>query len=621
MKNFRKDLSLIYRGLNQIHQLRKGLLTLVILRSIFESIVPFVNIYMSALLINGIIAKYSFNTLLKYIITTVVLNFALILIHKTCHRIISIFETEFNHKIDICLNNKMNAMDYSLIEQTEIHNKRRKIRELANLNSGGLWMVYRRFGELIKHSFSIVFSISITISLFTTVSYVSTNKISRFIASPTCSIILGISIIINTILAMYSNGTMTKKSFELFNQFIPANRIFFYYTDSYLTAYQNGKDVRIYNQQDLLENELHSFIFAHNKTISDMATNQIKYTSITSISTIVISTFVYLFVGLKALAGLFCVGSIVKYVGSINQFINSFTEFMNQFALLLANNQALTAFFDFLDIENTMYQGSIPIEKRYDCISGDNEYEIEFCNVSFKYPDTDIYVLKDISLKFRIGSKLAIVGTNGSGKTTFIKLLCRLYDPTEGCIKLNGIDIRKYDYKEYLSVFSVVFQDFKLFSFPLGQNVGSSLEYDKATVEKYLEQSGFIERYEKMDEGCQTYLYKDFEESGVEVSGGEAQKIALARALYKDSPFIILDEPTAALDPISEYEIYSRFNEVVGDKTAIYISHRLSSCRFCDDIAVFHQGNLIQQGSHEKLLEKKDGQYYKLWHAQAQYYA
>jgi ATP-binding cassette subfamily B protein len=215
---------------------------------------------------------------------------------------------------------------------------------------------------------------------------------------------------------------------------------------------------------------------------------------------------------------------------------------------------------------------------------------------------------------------MAVVGMNGSGKTTMIKLLCRLYDPTEGIITLNGVDIKKYNYDEYMAIFSVVFQDFKLFSFTLSQNVAASVAYDSEKMAQTLTKSGFDSRLENMPKGIETYLYKDFEEDGVEISGGEAQKIALARALYKNAPFIVLDEPTDALDPIAEFEIYSKFNEIVGDKTAIYISHRLSSCRFCDDIAVFHEGELIQRGSHDALIADENGKYYELWNAQAQYY-
>ena len=288
---------------------------------------------------------------------------------------------------------------------------------------------------------------------------------------------------------------------------------------------------------------------------------------------------------------------------------------MTTFTDLRMNNQYMKLYFDFIDIKNVNYHGTLPIEKRED-----NEYEIEFRNVCFKYPTCEDYVLKNISIKLRIGERLAIVGMNGSGKTTMIKLLCRLYDPTSGEILLNGIDIRKYDYKEYISIFSVVFQDFKLFSFSAGQNVATSNEFDKDKVFECLSAAGLGKRILELPKGVDTPLYKDFDEDGIEISGGEAQKIAIARALYKNAPFIILDEPTAALDPIAEFEIYSRFNELVGTKTAVYISHRLSSCRFCDDIAVFHEGEIIQRGSHEELIQAVNGKYHELWYAQAQYY-
>ena len=213
-----------------------------------------------------------------------------------------------------------------------------------------------------------------------------------------------------------------------------------------------------------------------------------------------------------------------------------------------------------------------------------------------------------------------MVGMNGSGKTTMIKLLCRLYDPTEGEITLNGINIKKYDYIEYLDLFAVVFQDFKLFALPLGQNVAAAQQVDQEKAELCLKKAGFGRRLQELPQGLDTCLYKDFDKDGVEISGGEAQKIALARALYKDAPIIVLDEPTAALDPIAESEVYAKFNEIVKAKTAVYISHRLSSCRFCDDIAVFHEGRLVQRGNHEQLLAEKGGKYEELWNAQAQYY-
>ena len=228
--------------------------------------------------------------------------------------------------------------------------------------------------------------------------------------------------------------------------------------------------------------------------------------------------------------------------------------------------------------------------------------------------------MKNVNVTITPGKKLALVGANGAGKTTFVKLLCRLYDPEEGQILLDGRDIKEYDSKEYIKLFSYVFQDFKLFSLSLGENIAAATEYDTEKALECIKKVSFEERYRDMQDGLDTCLYRDIAEDGVMISGGEAQKIALARALYKDAPIVVLDEPTAALDPIAEAKVYSDFGKLVDHKTAIYVSHRLSSCRFCDTILVFDHGEIVQTGSHEELANKRDGKYYELWNAQAKYY-
>ncbi len=275
---------------------------------------------------------------------------------------------------------------------------------------------------------------------------------------------------------------------------------------------------------------------------------------------------------------------------------------------------ALEDYIEYMALPQRKHEGCIPVEKRRD-----NRFLVEFDHVSFKYPGSEVYVIRDLSLKFEIGEKMAIVGRNGSGKTTFIKLLCRLYDVTEGCIKVNGIDIRKYDYAEYCDLFAVVFQDFQVFAFPLGENVAAGSDVDRERAVDALERAGVGERYRTLTDGLGTSVGKEFEENGVTFSGGEKQKIAIARAIYKNAPFVIMDEPTAALDPESECGVYAGFDKMVGNKTAIYISHRLASCRFCGDILVFDRGAVVQRGRHEE-LERQEGLYRELWNAQAQYY-
>jgi len=620
MKRLLADIFYIFKGLKEIRRIRPWLLSLIMVRAVFEAVAPFIPIYMSGLIINGIAQGKSYLPLIEYAAAAITSNLLVVLFIGWLSRFIQIGQEQFNHKYEMVLSQKMMEMDYASVENPETHRLRAKINENQMMN-GGMLRLLRAFKELVKCLFAIVFSVALTLSLFTQNGDNGLSGSYGFVTEPIVPYILGACILANVIISMYANTTITRKMHQMINEITPFNRISNYFLNQYLFTYHAGKDIRIYHQKDLIVSESMALYNDADAAFQKMSKNRIKYSGITTISTVMLTTLIYLFVGLKAMAGLFGVGSIIRYVGSINEFTHAFTGFMNQLATLRANNESMKMYFDFFAVPSHLYQGSLPVEKRALCDDGDNEYEIEFRNVSFQYPSTEQYTLRDVSLKLKIGGRLAVVGMNGSGKTTFIKLLCRLYDPTDGEILLNGINIKKYDLEQYMSIFAVVFQDFKLFSFSLGQNVAAKVDYDKAKVESCLAEAGFGERYNEMSDETETCLYKDFDEKGVEISGGEAQKIALARALYKDAPIMILDEPTAALDPIAEFEMYTKFNELVGNKTAIYISHRLSSCRFCDHIAVFHEGRLIQRGSHDDLVSDKSGKYHELWQAQAQYYA
>ena len=259
------------------------------------------------------------------------------------------------------------------------------------------------------------------------------------------------------------------------------------------------------------------------------------------------------------------------------------------------------------------FEGGVPVP------AGAAEIRLE--NVSFRYPGASENILKNLNLTLHPGEKLAVVGLNGAGKTTLVKLISGLLDPTEGRVLLDGKDIREFNRSEYYTLFSEVFQDFSLLAGTVAANVAQNEEkIELPLVKNCLEKAGLRKKIEALPDAYETCLNRQVYEDALLLSGGETQRLMLARALYKDAPFIILDEPTAALDPIAEAEIYSRFNEIAGDKTAVYISHRLSSCRFCDEILVFHEGSVIQQGSHAELVADENGKYYELWRAQAQYY-
>ena len=246
--------------------------------------------------------------------------------------------------------------------------------------------------------------------------------------------------------------------------------------------------------------------------------------------------------------------------------------------------------------------------------------KIEFRDVSFKYPDTDNIVLSHVNITIEAGEALSVVGINGSGKTTFVKLLCRLYEPTEGDIFINGVNSKDIPLTEYYRLLGVVFQDFSLFNFTVGENITMSTEHDEERLRESIKKSGLESRIETLPHGTDTYMFKEFEPDGIELSGGEGQKVAIARAIYKEAPIVVFDEPTSALDPIAEYNIYRNFHDLAEQRTAIYISHRLSSTRFTDRTAVFANNTIAEYGTHDELMRIEDGIYRKLFLMQAQYY-
>lgn len=601
--NIKKNIKTIKNGIKEINFLQRWVLPVTIFNAFFKSAAPFINIYMSARIIDELIGPKNVNTLIHLVIITIILNLAVHLISTGFDHLNTLLRDIMMQNQEIRLNEKIINMDYDYVEKPEVHNLRTKIAEAENVNGGGIWAFTEHAGNFVKGLITVITSIALVMNLFVT------NT-----ASDVFSYLFLILIIAGTIFILNIRTKADNTFFSFFNKCMDINRIFTFYYNQVLD-YKMGKDIRLYNQKEIIGKEIESFNKSSKKLFNTMGNVNGKYAGIEAFISSFLSGAIYIFVGLKAITGAITIGSIVQYTGSISQFMSGSKDLLGSINSIKNNNQYLQLYIDFLNIKGEKHSGTIPVEKR-----DDDQYEIEFHNVSFKYPGTDIYALKDVSIKMKIGERLAIVGMNGSGKTTFIKLLCRLYDPDEGEILLNGIDIKKYNYEEYMRLFSIVFQDFKIFSFFLGQNVAASVDYDEKYVEDVLDKVGFQKRLNNMPDGVQTPLYKDFDEDGVEISGGEAQKIALARALYRDAPIIILDEPTAALDPISEFEIYSKFNEIVGTKTAFYISHRLSSCRFCDEIAVFHKGSIVQKGNHEDLLKDVKGKYYELWNSQAQYY-
>lgn len=594
-----------------IQRRRPATLPTALITAVLESAFPFVNIIFGALILDRLLAEDSEVMVLVW--WMIGLDFALgcssRVLRWLCRaEALTADELALGAVTEKCL-----TMDYQQLETQAIMDK--KIRAEEGCNSRGSFFEFVwGISALLGHGLTVLYAL-ITISrLFVSSSLPADATVwVQTLNSPW----LALAAVALALTAPLACVPLTKWSnrlnLEWYDINVDGNRRWGALC-RIVADYRQGKDHRTYRIGDMLVDKYEQVtdVFCKHAKAFGLRTQAIQsLVAVVNLTTVLVA---YLFVGLKAMAGLITVGMVSMQVGAITTLAGAVREAVSLVGRLDLQRKYLKEYADFLAIPSEKYNGTLPVEKR-----DDGDYELEFRNVSFRYPNQEQWSLRHISCRLPKGRKLAIVGPNGAGKTTFIKLLCRLYDPTEGEILLNGIDIRKYDYGEYLSLLSVVFQDFKLFSMKLGENVAAGVDYEPRRVWNCLEKAGLRERVEQMPDKLETDLYQQ-KEDGVELSGGEAQKLAIARALYKDAPIIILDEPTAALDPVSEYEIYSRFGQMVKGKTSVYISHRMSSCRFCNLIFVFDAGAIIQTGTHEELLGQKEGLYAQLWQAQAQYY-
>lgn len=592
----------------------KGIFVSIFLSALTAAASPLVTIWFSAQLLNELAGSRNPAALRNWVLLTLGATAGIMLLNAILQHWREAEESTFSVKMQSVFGKKRLDMDFPNADSQRVYELQSQIWQSQNFTGYGLRQSIEIFRSGCNALFQIIGGIGLSLGLF----FAKIPQASGlgFLNSPLFTVGF-IALLFAAALAAPVCATKGNSYWERNDeQGTFGNRVFGYFSSASSNRARMA-DMRFYKQQAIAENYLEkNNTFSMKSTFAQYAKGPMGLLiALSSCVSAFLTGLIYLLVCIKAWAGAFGLGTATQYIGSVTSFFGGFSELMKCIGVMRINSSFLDTVFELLDTPNTMYQGSLTTEKRSDI-----QYDVEFRDVSFKYPGSEAYALRHVNMKFKVGSRLAVVGMNGSGKTTFIKLLCRLYDPTEGEILLNGINIRKYRYDDYMKIFSVVFQDFQLLALPLGQNVAASQTYDAARVLDCLNKAGFGEKLAKMPHGLDTYLYKSVDTEGVDVSGGEAQKIAIARALYKDSPFIILDEPTAALDPIAEAEIYSKFDEIAGDKTAVYISHRLSSCKFCDEIAVFDSGSVIQQGTHSDLLADESGKYFELWNAQAQYY-
>lgn len=374
-----------------------------------------------------------------------------------------------------------------------------------------------------------------------------------------------------------------------------------------------AKDIRLYSTKNWIIDSFKKVNLESFRLFSFSRNLWAKNSVVSHTVSLFQEAILYIWVIAEFIINAMTVGNLSMYLGGVRSFTTTLNEILQLVGTMKQNSMQVDDFRRFIELDDGM-----ETNKK---VPRSGSYTFEFKDVSFKYSGQEVYALKNLNLKITAGQKLAVVGLNGAGKSTFIKLLMRIYDVTEGCILLNGVDVREYNREDYFNLFSPVFQDIHLFAFPLSQNISMSPpeQTDKKTVEKCIADAGLKAKVDELPHGIETEMLKVKVDDGVDFSGGEKQKLALARALYKNADIVVLDEPTAALDALAEYNLYQNFNSMIGKKSAIYISHRLSSTRFCDEIAMFMNGEMVEYGNHEELLAK-GGEYAKMFNVQAQYY-
>lgn len=571
--------------------IQKSYFFLTLLNAALNGAAPFISILFPAAIIDELMGAQRLDTLAWLVAAMVLLG----LLAEAAKQVLSYFLNRANLRMetgfDRLIGDKAMTMDFAYTENAEVLTQMQKAKTGMSWYSGGIAGITGNLSAILSGLLTLAGTLAILGSL-----------------SPWLILVLLAILALNTFLVSRSQKLDARFRKEL----VGINRLFGYYF-SLLKDFRFGKDLRLYGAQDMLMGRVDQYIQEDWEQENKRVKTGSRYEAATNGLNVLQQVVLYVTLGLSLLAGSLTVGQATALLNSANSFVDSLSAIIREVINLVRNADFMNECKIFLEYPAAAVSGSLPADPGV-------PHVFEFRDVSFRYPGSESYALRHVSLTLEAGRRLSVVGRNGAGKTTFIKLLTRLYHPTEGQILLDGKDVWDYDEDTYRRLFSVVFQDFILLSYPLDVNLAGREDPPEGPVVEALEKAGFGEKLATLPKGVHTTVYRYFDDDGCQFSGGEGQKIALARAIYKDAPVAILDEPTAALDPLAEYEIYTHFDSLIGGKTAVYISHRLSSCRFSERIAVFVDGRVAEYGAHDELVAK-GGEYAAMWQAQAQYYA
>lgn len=564
--------------------------------TIISSFQIFLNIILPKYLIDELVGACEIKRLILFGGLIVLSNLLFAFLEKTVKRLLDIKSIYVREKMNQTMAQKIMNVEFAHLEDPYyLDLKERSIFALNNMSAM----------ENLINNITIFFKSILTIIGLLAIMF-------------TLSWILVLMLAISIVITLLLYKSFMKYQAEFFQELIPVNRKYGYYVNlTYTDTLQ--KDIRMFDMNKMLIDRITFYNMEIYKWDSVFSKRQGKYLGMNSIINDLQAAIAYGYVGLRVitdkLGPKIGLGSFTMYVSSAINFTKSSIELGNSITRISQMLGYLDPFMEFMSLPDESNQkGKIKF-------SGIVE-SIKFENVSFSYPKSDKTVLDNISFEINKNEKISIVGLNGAGKTTLIKLICRLYHPTSGKIYINGYDIFEYDYDSYMKGISTVFQDYKLFAFSIDENISCDEQNSNTNkVMKLIEDVGLEEKIKSLPNGIASMFGKTYDEQGIEMSGGQGQKVAIARALYKDASLIILDEPTSALDPLAEAEIYENFNNLVGNKTAIYISHRMSSSVFCDKILIIDGGKISDFDTHKNLMKKTESLYYKLFNSQAVNYS
>lgn len=573
----------------KVIQASPGYVLAAFVESMLGAALPFVAILFPKYMIDEMMGEKRLSLLVWYVAAAALSALVLSVASGALKRYMNAVTRDILIKIEYDMGSHNMGVAYENLEDTKYIEQKDKAMLPMRERMTHLYII-RQFPELIRCIFTAAGALGILLSF---------------------DVISLVVIMIPTFVITWLNRGYQKKEMEIHGESVSMERFFIYYYQI-LEDFGPGKDIRLFHLHELLmkrNNQCDDSIFGFKKQTMELKRG---FEGISRVLEALRSAFVYGYIGVKALLTGITIGSFSMYTGAAATFSGSTANLLNIIVRLRQDCRYLE---EFVKLEE------VPVESEREGFKDlDTDYvTLEFRHVSFRYPGTDRDILTDVNFELKQGESLSIVGRNGAGKTTVIKLLSRLFKPTGGEILINGTDIHSIDFEVYRKLLSVVFQDFKIFEFSIEENVAAGKEILENRLESALKNAGIYEKIQTLQRGSQTFVGKQFDENGTEFSGGELQKLAIARALYKDSPVIVLDEPTAALDPYAEAEVYERFSELTEGRTTIYISHRLSSCKFCRRIIFLEDGKIVEDGNHEELI-RLNGKYAEMFQMQASQY-